>query len=244
MGSHSLDRRIAAIAADQHGIVDCGQLRGLGLRRGGIAHRVRCGRLHPMHRGVYAVGHPVVGREGRWLAAVRAAGAGAVLSHRSAAALLGLRAASRPKVDVTTPRRSHPRTGIDVHRTSFMPPEDVTEVGLIPCTTVARTLVDLAEMLPPAEIERALGQAEINGQFDLRALNRVVERHRKRRGAAALRRVLGKYDVTMTETRSELERRFIACAAASKFRSRRSMRPSRCPTASLRLRTPSGSASG
>jgi hypothetical protein len=86
-----LDAAIAMLAAHQHGVVSRGQLRELDCSRHAIDRRVRAGRLHPLHRGVYAVGHPKISREGHWMAAVLACGEDAVLSHRSAAALWGIR---------------------------------------------------------------------------------------------------------------------------------------------------------
>src|SRR4051812_18754498 len=88
------DRPIAALAARQHGVVARGQLRGLGYKETAIANRVAAGRLHRIHRGVYAVGHPLLSARGRWMAATLAGGRGAVLSHAAAAALWELRATS------------------------------------------------------------------------------------------------------------------------------------------------------
>jgi hypothetical protein len=84
-----IDGKIAALAERQHGIVARAQLAVLGIGRRAIGHRLESGRLHILYRGVYSVGHRVVSREGRWMAAVLAIGPDAVLSHRSAAALLG-----------------------------------------------------------------------------------------------------------------------------------------------------------
>src|SRR5215212_5096311 len=87
----SVDVAVAELAGAQYGVVSRAQLVGLGLRRGAVRHRVECGRLWSVHRGVYAVGHRALGREAVWMAAVLAAGVGAVLSHRSAAALWAIR---------------------------------------------------------------------------------------------------------------------------------------------------------
>src|SRR5882757_9192548 len=84
------DLRIAALAECQHGVVSLGQLEQIGLTSSGVRSRAGAGRLHRVHRGVYAVGHSLLRPEGRWMAAVLSCGPGAVLSHRSAAALWGL----------------------------------------------------------------------------------------------------------------------------------------------------------
>jgi hypothetical protein len=96
-----------------------------------------------------------------------------------------------------------------VHRTACLPPDDVTTISGIPCTTVARTLVDLAELLRSPEIERALERAEASGRLDFGAVDDAIGRHRKRAGAARLRRILERHDATMHLARSELERRFL-----------------------------------
>lgn len=142
------------------------------------------------------------------MAAVLACGPGAVLSHRSAAALWGLRPTSRRAVDVIAPRASRRRrNGIEVHRAGSLRPEDVTTVNGIPCTTVARTLLDLAEVAP---VERALDQAEILHLLDARALDDVIAAANTRRAARILRAVLDGYDAANALTRSELEDRFLA----------------------------------
>src|SRR3954447_3268740 len=85
------DRAIAALARRQHGVVALAQFLALGMSESAVRKRVATGRLHRVHRGVFAVGHPVVTREGHWMAATLACGPEAVLSHRSAAALWDLR---------------------------------------------------------------------------------------------------------------------------------------------------------
>jgi hypothetical protein len=110
------DRPLAAVAARQWGVISRSQLEALGLGRGAIAWRVREGRLHRLHAGVYAVGHKRVGREGRYLAAVLACGPGAALSHRAAAAWWGLLASDATRVDVSASRGRHGGPGIRLHR--------------------------------------------------------------------------------------------------------------------------------
>src|SRR5215216_6154642 len=78
------------LASRQHGVVALFQLLELGYTMSAIKHRVAKGRLHPVRRGVYAVGRPEITRKGEWMAAVLSCGQGAVLSHLSAAALWGI----------------------------------------------------------------------------------------------------------------------------------------------------------
>jgi very-short-patch-repair endonuclease/predicted transcriptional regulator of viral defense system len=206
----------ARLAERQHGVVDVCQLTALGLGRAAVARRAAEGRLHRVHRGVYAVGHGRLTREGRWMAAVLAYGPKAVLSHRSAGALWGLRSDGRAKTDVSLPSRSaRSRPGIDVHRSGTLTLADCTTQDGIPCTTLARTLLDLAEVVDHRGLERAIEQAEVLRLFDLRAVEDVLERANGRHGAAALRAVLaGLEEPALTDT--ELEERFLMlCRAAS-----------------------------
>ena len=149
------------------------------------------------------------------MAAVLACGPGAVLSHRSAAALWGIRPSARAAIDVTSPRRAgRVRAGIDVHRGTGLEPADVTRVDAIPCTTVSRTLLDLASVFDRRALERAYEQAEVLGVLDLGAVEEVLARSLGRRGTGALRAVVSAADLAGL-TRSELEERFLAvCAAA------------------------------
>ena len=202
------DRQIAALAERQHGVVSGAQLQALGLGRGAIARRVQAGRLHRLHRGVYAVGHRRLTRQGRWMAAVLACGEGAALSHRSAAALWGIRRAAGDTVDISVPGRAGRarHAGIVVHRPRSLTDADRTERDAIPATTPARTLADLAAILTPPQLERAVTATEELRLFDLHA---VAAAARGRPGSAALTRVLAAW-TTVEVTRSELEDRFLA----------------------------------
>jgi Transcriptional regulator, AbiEi antitoxin/REase_MTES_1575 len=207
---------IARLAERQHGVVSLAQLLLLGLSRSAVAKRARQGRLTRIHRGVYAVGHGRLTLRGYWMAAVLAHGPGAVLSHRSAAALHGIRPDNRPKTDVTVPRPSaRSRSGIVVHRSTTLQPADITTIDGIPCTSLARTLLDLADVIDRQGVERAVSQAEVLGIFDLREVEEVLSRATGRHGAGVVRSVLAEYDgPTLTE--KELEERFLAlCRAAS-----------------------------
>jgi very-short-patch-repair endonuclease len=203
-----VDAEIAALAERQHGVVARAQLLQIGVGSRAIGHRLACGRLHPVHRGVYAVGHRLLTREGRWTAAVLAAGAGAVLSHRSAAALWGIRRGAG-RIEVTTPRALRARPGLRVHQ-ARLAEDEVTVVRGIPATTPARTLLDLAAVVGARQLERAVNEAEVLRLGDAVVLADLLRRHRRRRGAGALRRILDEGRAGARVTRSELEDRFTA----------------------------------
>jgi very-short-patch-repair endonuclease len=156
---------IAAIASRQHGIVTAAQLTTSGLGKDGIYRRARAGRLHRMHRGIYAVGHRGLGNEGRWMAAALALGEGAVLSHRSAAELWALLPPSQGAVDVAVPCGGgrETRSGIRIHRSPSLQKDATTIRNRIAVTTPARTLVDLRGAVSAAEFRRAVRQAEVFG---------------------------------------------------------------------------------
>jgi len=179
--SRSDDAAIASLAAAQHGVVAREQLAALGLGRGVIDSRVSRGRLHPVHRGVYAVGHPRLSRHGHWLAAVLASGPGAVLSHRSAAALWGIRDTARADIEVIVARQRRRRRGIQPHHI-VLPSDEVTIERGIPVTTPARTLLDLAEQLAPQRLERAVHEAEYRRLTTPLPLDALLTRHQGRRG--------------------------------------------------------------
>ena len=159
------DRWIAEVARRQHGVVTAAQMVEAGIDRDGIAWRVRTGRLHRLHRGVYAVGHRSLSWRGRWLAAVLAAGDGAVLSHTSAAALWQfLRPVPGPvHVTVAAAVRRRPRPGLRLHRSRTLTSQEITHRHGIAVTTPARTISDIRIAVDPYLFRRALRQAELAG---------------------------------------------------------------------------------
>jgi len=152
---------IAVIAGAQHGRITTAQLLEAGVTEKAIEHRVATKRLHREHRGVYCVGFLDTSQIGRFMAAVLACGPRAVLSHRCAAILLGLLKVLAPlSIDVTIGGRScRTRAGISIHLPRHVMRSDVTIVDGIPCTTAARTLVDLATDSTEHELEEAFDQA-------------------------------------------------------------------------------------
>jgi predicted transcriptional regulator of viral defense system len=206
---HRRDAPIARLAERQHGVVARRQLVELGLGRGAIESRLAAGRLHLLHRGVYAVGHCALTRNGRWMAAVLAGGPEAVLSHWSAASLWGILRSSRTVVDVTCPCRHRHRTGVRIHR-SRLPADETTDVEGIPVTGPPRTLFDLGAVVTPHKLERAVERAEALQLTDQLSLYEVLARHQRRPGAPALRQILAAGAAASTVTRSDLEDGFLS----------------------------------
>ncbi|MBN9623314.1 MAG: type IV toxin-antitoxin system AbiEi family antitoxin domain-containing protein [Actinobacteria bacterium] len=160
-----MGRRVAAIAARQHGIVTVEQLLDAGVSETSIRRGVDAGRLHRLHRGVYAVGHRSLSWRGRWLAAVLAASDGAVLSHSSAAALWQfLRPIQGPiHLTIGAAVRRKQRPGLQIHRSRTLTPSHVTRRHDIAVTTPARTIEDIRGELDAYLFRRALRQAEFGG---------------------------------------------------------------------------------
>ena len=198
---------LVELARRQWGVVTRAQLAAGGLADKGVAEWVQRGRLIRLHRGIYAVGHDRLRVEGRWLAAVMACGPGAVLSHSDAARLWELRQSNSALIDVTVPSRNGRirRKGIRVHRSGRLAAEEVTTRVGIPVTTVERTLLDLADVLPAETLRRAVTEAEYRQRLDTPALAAVVENNPGRRGATLLRAAEAKRH----RTRSPLEDRFL-----------------------------------
>jgi predicted transcriptional regulator of viral defense system len=199
------DVRIAAVAARQHGVIGHPQLIAIGLSPEAIQRRVGAGRLHRIHRGIYAVGHKRLTQRGRWMAAALAGGEDAVLSHRSAAALWEILPA-RGRMHVTTPRTLHNRDGIQFHSQALQLDEVTVHDG-IPVTTVARTVLDIAAT-EPDQLERGFNEAEYRRLWDATGVAELLQRYPRRAGAPALAALIdaGARGIT----REELEHRFHA----------------------------------
>jgi hypothetical protein len=184
------------------------QLRELGYGKNSAAKAHRVGRLRRIHRGVYAVGHEVLDWNGRCMAAVLAAQP-AVASHLSAAYLWGLLRYRPERIHVTVPTERRQRRGFRVH---FAPlrTADLTRIERIPITSLARTQLDLAAMLPTPRLEKALERSEELQLFDLHELEAVLGRYSHHPGSKSLRQALAIYRPSPAFTRSGLERRFLA----------------------------------
>jgi very-short-patch-repair endonuclease len=207
----SRSAQVWALVKRQHGVVTRGQLLELGFTGDAVKHRIWTGRLHPVWRGVYAVGRSQLSRHGVWMAAVLSCGSSAVLSHRSAAALWRIHADESGSVDVSVPLRSDPRrAGIVVHRRANLRSEEVTQCRGIPVTTPFRTLVDLATRLPRDSLEAAINEADKRELTDPDSLRAALGSRDRRHGAAVLRRTLDRRTFTLTD--SQLERRLLPLA--------------------------------
>jgi very-short-patch-repair endonuclease len=211
------DLGVAGLAQRQHGVVSMAQLRALGLERGAIEWRLRRGRLHRVHRGVYAVGHRRLAVRGRLWAAVLACGGidVAALSHRTAAAVWDLGPHPAGKLDVTSLHRSTSTSALRVHRGDTLDPlnDVVRQPDGLPVTTVARTLADLAQILTPHQLERACHRAEVTRALDAAAIEAMLDRLSGRR-SKSLRQALASLAAADPDvTRSELEERFLALVA-------------------------------
>lgn len=188
----------------QHGTIARRQLLELRLSPRQIERRIASGRLHPVWRGVYAVGRPLLDRRGRWMAAVLACGRGAALSHGSAAALWGFGAEQGGVIDVSVPSgRRGRQAGIRVHRRTETLLEEVCDRDGIPVTAPVRTLIDLALCVRPMQLERAVNEADKLDRVRADVLYASLEDRRGQPGVAPLRRLLDPLSFRLSD--SELE---------------------------------------
>jgi very-short-patch-repair endonuclease/predicted transcriptional regulator of viral defense system len=201
------------LAGLQHGVVTRTQLLAIGLAPGAISHRLRSGRLHPVQRGVYAVGRPDLSRHGRWMAAVSSCGPAAVLSHRSAGALYGILDMPASPIEVTvSPLTVRTRPGVRAYRRGISP-DEIASVERIPVTSVERTLLDLAPRIGGKRLEAAINAADKHDLVDPESLRSALERYAGRPGVTVLRRMLDRRTFTLTD--SELERAFLPLVRAA-----------------------------
>jgi hypothetical protein len=176
----------------------------MGLGRRAIAHRIEQGRPARHSSRVYAVGHARLTIHGRWMAALLASGEGSRLSYRSAGMLWAVRRTERGLIEVTSPRAWRALPGVQRHRAE-LPADEVTVHHGIPTTTVPRTLLDLATVLAPHQLARAVNEAEVQRLHDPLSLDALLERYPRRPGVPALRAILGQ---SATLTRGDREKRF------------------------------------
>jgi very-short-patch-repair endonuclease len=199
--------RLGDLGKRQHGVVARRQLLALGFSARSVGRRLEAGRLRSIHRGVYAVGHDRLAPRGYLMAGVLACDKGAVLSHKSAARLWGLMRSALLPVEVTA-TRGRGRSGLAVHE-GGLTKVDYTTVAGIPVTTVARTLLDLADVIDEERLERAFEEADRLRLLEMRAVEDVCARGRGRRGLKPLRRLMAEAREP-EESRTPLEARLLA----------------------------------
>lgn len=201
-------------------VISLDELRALGLTRAAIRHRIHTGRLHRLYPSVFAIGRSRVSPEGLWRAAVLACGAGAALSHLSAARLLRLveQAPAWPHVTVPGTRGGSGPPGLVLHRSRTLRPEDITIHRAIPVTTVQRTLIDVVLTLPRHPLKGAVRQAVRLHRVDLARLGDTIADPRTEPRRARLRRVIRVYVPGIELTEQELEARFFELCARARVR--------------------------
>jgi very-short-patch-repair endonuclease len=202
---------VGALASGQHALVTYQQLVALGVGRGAIDHALACGRLVPIHRGVYALAHSALPPLAGELAAVFACGEAACLSHHSAAGVWGVRPRQTDKVEVTVVGRdaARGRAGIHVHRARALDPRDIRRYQNIPITSPARMMLDIAADLSERELELAVDEGIIRRLVTRHAIRVVLLRYPGRRGSARLAALTDEAR-SSSISRSEAEERMLA----------------------------------
>ncbi len=212
--SNARSVRAWRLAGRQHGIMTRRDLLGLGFTPEAIEHRVAVGRLHPVMRGIYAVGWPHLTRERRWMAAVLACGEGAALSHRSAAALWGIGKEWRDLVQVSVRRRCrHKRSGIRAMSRPSLSKEDISVRNGIPVTRPVRTLLDLATELDATALERSVNEADKRDLIDPETLRAALDDFAGEPGVRSLRVLLDRHTFCLSDSELEILFRPIAASA-------------------------------
>jgi very-short-patch-repair endonuclease len=205
------DHLVARIASRQHGVITWVQLLEAGLTPRMIERRVEKGTLYRVHRGVYRVGHVAPSTQARYLAAVLAAGEGALLTGKAAGHLMRLLRGPEPPPEVVAPTKRRIQ-GVKARRSGSLSRSDAWSYQAIPCTTIARTLVSLADLLSEDELARACHQAHVIYRTQPGDIEAVLARHPNAPGARTLRSIL--HGDTRT-TLSHLERRFLQLLRAN-----------------------------
>ena len=186
---------VVGLANGQHGVVGRWQLLAAGLPASLIDHWVRVGLLHVWHRGVYSVGHRVLGAHGRRKAAALAGGERAALCCQTAGDFRNVRPNASGTIHLWVPnQRTRKIDGIVCHRFGDMEEEDIEEIDGIRTTTPMRTIVDMAAGWDVETIEKAFARTELNRQFDLHALNAILARRPNRAGLRKIRHAMEIYD--------------------------------------------------
>jgi very-short-patch-repair endonuclease len=141
------------------------------------------------------------------MAAVLACGEGAVLSHLDAAALHDVRRTGSGRIHVSAPSR-HNIPGVRCHRVPSLHAEDAATVEGIPVTSLARTCLDLAEVLSPGRLIDVLEAGQRQNKLDVRAIIATIDRNPGRRGLRTLQAAIAELADDPPLLQSDLERAF------------------------------------
>lgn len=202
-----IDRAIVTVAARQKQLIRLGQLEQLGLGCRVIQHRARQGRLHRTHSGVYATHPPPYSPHQLYLAAVYACGPASFLSDLPAASLHGLTEPAPLPAHVTNAKGAgRSRRAITVHRRK-LDPRDTTSRFAIPCTSIARTIIDCAHAAGAEGTEQLIMAADSKQALNRRRLEELAIEHRTRPGIGHILALISDDPV---ELRSKNERRMFS----------------------------------
>jgi very-short-patch-repair endonuclease len=200
---------MARVASQQFGVISLEQLLAIGFSLKEIRARVRRGLLHPLHRDVFAVGHTRIVPHARLVAALLTCGPSSFLSHRTAAAVWGLRELTTRRIDVTRPgAKALERDGLTVHRARRGPDrEDLAVRNALRVSSVPRMLIEQAQRESRSELHRLITEAVRKRLLDLAATEAALERHARGSGVANLKHALRDYR-PRRDRKSDLERAF------------------------------------
>jgi len=211
MDPKNRQRAVWALVRAQHGVITRRQLIALGFDDDAIKHRLRSGRLHRIHAGVYAVGRPDLTRHGHWMAAVLAGGTGAGLSHRDATALYEVLPPRLGPIHISVPRSGgRRRAGIRPHRRPWLTEDHITTHRGIPVTGIVLTLVDISATEPLGRLTQAVNEADKRDLVDPDTLRSELDAFAGHPGVKTLRALLDEASFVLTD--SELEDRFLPIA--------------------------------
>jgi hypothetical protein len=202
-------QQLALLARRQHGVLSLWQLMDLGFSPREVVSLTKRGHLHRLHRGVYAVGHTKVVKEARLAAALLAVGPDAFLSHRTAAAMHGLRALNLRRIELTVVnRQGRSRDGLVVHRTLHPPAEgDLRLVSGLKVSAVHRVLLELAPTETPKQLDNLITIAVRKRSLNHERLEAALATIARRPGVARLKHAYAAY-MPRADRKSDLERDF------------------------------------
>jgi hypothetical protein len=200
---------MARVCRRQDGAIGFDQLTELGFTEREVARLVAGGAFTRRHRGVYLDGRAPLGQRAHLFAALLAAGPTAFLSHRTAAAVHGLRAVNVRGIELTVvANRTPKRDGLRIHRTTDLHPDEVRTIDRLRLSSVSRMLIELAAREPRAELDRLIAEAARRRMLDLKRVADAIARHPRHPGLPKLTAALAAYQPAPPD-KSRLER---ACA--------------------------------